>query len=252
MPEILLVSEVADEHSHLIQQLEAVGVRVIRQRTLGAAVQWARSSSACGLSVIADIGVCAQGERELLTELNSLYPKVQTILFSGHESQEGISGQLHALGNVRVFATPLRDPTSHRFVSELISSNATQEVARPFERPAGVRTNNAHGASGDRPGSVQGAGGNHYTEEFLRRVGLSDVPVLLHGETGVGKEVMARRLWTYSSRSGKPFFQAELYGAAFRSDRERTVWIRQGCVYWRHGRQAGQVRIGPERDLVAG
>ena len=38
-------------------------------------------------------------------------------------------------------------------------------------------------------------------------MGLSDVPVLLHGETGVGKEVMARRLWTYSSRSGKPFFK---------------------------------------------
>src|SRR5271170_2986010 len=46
-----------------------------------------------------------------------------------------------------------------------------------------------------------------YSEEFLRRVGLSDVPLLLHGETGVGKEVMARRLWTYSSRVGKPFLK---------------------------------------------
>src|SRR5271170_4952439 len=45
------------------------------------------------------------------------------------------------------------------------------------------------------------------SEEFLRRVGLSDVPLLLHGETGVGKEVMARRLWTYSSRVGKPFLK---------------------------------------------
>jgi two-component system response regulator AtoC len=132
---------------------------------------------------------------------------VQTILFFRHESQEGISGQLHGLGNVRVLATPLRDPTSDRFVSELISSNATQEVARPFGRPAGARANNAHGASGDHSGSVHGANANHYTEEFLRRVGLSDVPVLLHGETGVGKEVMARRLWTYSSRSGRPFFK---------------------------------------------
>ncbi len=207
MPEILLVSEVGDEHSHLIRQLEAIGMRVICEQTLGAAVQWARGSSACGLSVIVDIKVCAQDERELLTELNSLYPKVQTILFSRHESQEGISGQLRELGNVRVLATPLRDPTSQRFVSEFISSNATQEVARPFERPAGTRTNNAHGASGDHPGNIHGASANHYTEEFLRRVGLSDVPVLLHGETGVGKEVMARRLWTYSSRNGKPFFK---------------------------------------------
>jgi two-component system response regulator AtoC len=46
-----------------------------------------------------------------------------------------------------------------------------------------------------------------YVEEFFRRVGLSDVPVLLHGETGAGKEVMARRLWTYSNRVGKPFLK---------------------------------------------
>jgi two-component system response regulator AtoC len=44
-------------------------------------------------------------------------------------------------------------------------------------------------------------------DEFLRRVGRSDVPVLLHGETGSGKEVMARKLWTYSNRVGKPFLK---------------------------------------------
>jgi two-component system response regulator AtoC len=31
--------------------------------------------------------------------------------------------------------------------------------------------------------------------------------VLLHGETGAGKEVMARKLWTYSNRVGKPFLK---------------------------------------------
>jgi two-component system response regulator AtoC len=45
------------------------------------------------------------------------------------------------------------------------------------------------------------------SEDFLRRVGLANVPVLLHGETGVGKEVMARRLWKYSARAGKPFLK---------------------------------------------
>ena len=38
-------------------------------------------------------------------------------------------------------------------------------------------------------------------------MGCSDVPVLLHGETGAGKEVMARKLWTYSNRVGKPFLK---------------------------------------------
>jgi two-component system response regulator AtoC len=55
-----------------------------------------------------------------------------------------------------------------------------------------------------------------HSDEFLRRVALSDVPVLLHGETGVGKEVMARRLWAYSARGGKPFLK--LNCAAFPSE----------------------------------
>lgn len=47
----------------------------------------------------------------------------------------------------------------------------------------------------------------YYSEDFLRRVGASNVPVLLHGETGAGKEVMARRLWIYSPRAAKPFLK---------------------------------------------
>jgi two-component system response regulator AtoC len=46
-----------------------------------------------------------------------------------------------------------------------------------------------------------------YSEEFLRRVGQAEVPVLLSGETGAGKEVMARRLCAYSSRADKPFLK---------------------------------------------
>jgi two-component system response regulator AtoC len=42
---------------------------------------------------------------------------------------------------------------------------------------------------------------------LIRRIGTSDVPVLLQGETGVGKEVLARRLHAKSARAGKPFLK---------------------------------------------
>jgi two-component system response regulator AtoC len=39
----------------------------------------------------------------------------------------------------------------------------------------------------------------------LRRVGTSDIPILVQGETGVGKEVMARQIHAYSKRAREPF-----------------------------------------------
>ena len=44
-------------------------------------------------------------------------------------------------------------------------------------------------------------------DPLLKRLAASDVPVLLQGETGVGKEVLARHIHNQSSRSGKTFLK---------------------------------------------
>ena len=44
-------------------------------------------------------------------------------------------------------------------------------------------------------------------ESLLKQVGLSDVPVLLQGETGVGKEVLARQLHGHSTRARNLFLK---------------------------------------------
>lgn len=43
--------------------------------------------------------------------------------------------------------------------------------------------------------------------QILPDIAQSDAPVLIRGETGVGKEVIARELHALSSRSGKPFLK---------------------------------------------
>src|SRR5439155_3065449 len=44
-------------------------------------------------------------------------------------------------------------------------------------------------------------------EPLLRQIGGSEVPVLIQGETGVGKEVIARQLCSQSPRANKVFFK---------------------------------------------
>lgn len=41
----------------------------------------------------------------------------------------------------------------------------------------------------------------------MKRISASDVPVLLQGESGVGKEIVARHLHALSSRAGRPFLK---------------------------------------------
>jgi len=44
-------------------------------------------------------------------------------------------------------------------------------------------------------------------DNLVRQVGHSDVPVLLQGETGVGKEVLARQIHSHSNRREGPFLK---------------------------------------------
>ncbi len=43
--------------------------------------------------------------------------------------------------------------------------------------------------------------------EMVERVAHTDVPILIRGESGVGKEVVARQLHTRSNRNGRPFIK---------------------------------------------
>jgi transcriptional regulator with PAS, ATPase and Fis domain len=44
-------------------------------------------------------------------------------------------------------------------------------------------------------------------EKLIKQIGASDAPVLIRGETGVGKEILARELHAQSSRAGKRFLK---------------------------------------------
>ncbi len=73
-----------------------------------------------------------------------------------------------------------------------------------------------------------------------------DVPVFISGESGVGKEVVARMIHLRSMRRQPAFRQGELRGAAWRTAGVRIVRIRAGSVHRRGACQAGQIRAGQQ------
>jgi two-component system, NtrC family, response regulator AtoC len=92
-----------------------------------------------------------------------------------------------------------------RQAAEAIRSGANDFVEKPFHveelrrviaQAIGTRT------ASELSGRIDGMS---EIEASLHQVAASDVPVLLQGESGVGKEVLARRLHSLSARASRPF-----------------------------------------------
>ncbi|HEX9190915.1 MAG TPA: sigma 54-interacting transcriptional regulator [Candidatus Deferrimicrobiaceae bacterium] len=74
----------------------------------------------------------------------------------------------------------------------------------PFPGPSPATQ--ASGTAPDAPfGLVGGSVGTRKLIDMIRRVGPSDVPVLIEGETGSGKELVARGIHDASARRDRPF-----------------------------------------------
>ncbi len=90
-------------------------------------------------------------------------------------------------------------------------------------------------------------------EDFRKalRVFERDVPLLINGETGSGKEAFAKAVHQASQRAAKIFRCSQLRGDSRKPDRKRTVRLSRRqlhrCPQGRHARQAA---AGRWRDVV--
>ena len=92
---------------------------------------------------------------------------------------------------------------------EAIRDGALDYLTKPFEAEVLVNTVSQY-VSGDcsEPGSHAFIAVDELTQklaEVARRVAVSDATVLINGESGCGKEVLARYVHEQSNRAGKPF-----------------------------------------------
>jgi two-component system response regulator AtoC len=205
---IVLVSEAPESYDQMERSLAAAGVQVVPQATLGAAVSLMHDTENAALAIVLDVLSFSANDADVLAGLGVLYPQLRLIVFAPEGSPEEVLYRLGSCRHISIHNAPLGDRTAPGLILKALTEASVPSAAEartPASRSAALE----RGESGRRQGftSRSDVGDSLYDNEFLRRVGRSDVPVLLHGETGAGKEVMARKLWSYSNRVGKPFLK---------------------------------------------
>jgi DNA-binding NtrC family response regulator len=207
---ILLISEAPETHQRLVRSLAAERIQVIQLQSVSAAAPLLGNLETGSLAVLLDVQSISESDAGLLADLSTKHPGLPLLAFVTRQPPPETLELLQSFGHTWVFSGPLSDTASQVAVLQAISVPAHQRASVLAEAVVTVRNASLNSNKSGRQQvhtMRQGGCSSLYDEEFLRRVGISDVPVLLHGETGAGKEVMARKLWSYSNRVGKPFLK---------------------------------------------
>lgn len=129
---------------------------------------------------------------ETLQEVRKFHPHLPVIMMSG------LTSPLTIVDAMKRGATDfLPKPITH------------EHLRATIQKTLGLRTAEAK-PSAQAGGQVSFVSGDVWTKKLdtlLECISGSDVPVLMQGETGVGKEMLARQIHARSSRSHKPFLK---------------------------------------------
>ncbi len=177
--------------------------------------------------VFLDLRMPGRDGAELLKLVRSREDAPRAVMMSAHAGPERIRELLHE--------------GAERFLEKPFDPEVIEETARELVLGAARAT-----AAGEAGALVAGAPAMQRALEVIAQIAPTRVTVLLQGETGTGKEVLAREIHRRSARAGKPFvrvncaalaeglLESELFGHE-RGSFTGAVRTTQGLFQLAHG-----------------
>ncbi len=227
-----------DDRSYLETLLQSQGYEVKLAEDGDEVLQCLEHEGPVSL-VLLDLLVPRKGGLETLRELRRRYNGLPVILMSGVPVPNSVRETIQFHKAVYL-EKPILPEHFAAAVQDLFGK----------DRPAPPRAPNGNGNGVARAKLVGGHSPfMRQIDTLITQVGSSEVPVLLQGETGVGKEVLAREIHARSGRAKKPFVkvncaalptelvESELFGyergaftGAFKDRAGRFEMAREGTI----------------------
>jgi len=190
---ILVAEGEADVREYLEMAAQRLGFSVALASGLDEALASFRALGSGVAAVVLDIGMPGLDGIETLREIRLMDPNVHVVAVSA------ASSPLDVVAVMKCGASDfLCKPVVHEELLKAISK--ALETAVPEPKPQIAPPAPARAFMGDNPRMRE-------IQALIGQVGWSEAPVLIQGETGSGKEVLARELHAHSPRAGKAFLK---------------------------------------------
>jgi len=190
---VLLGEDEPEVRSYLEMALRCNGFSVAMAENGDEVLDSLRSMERPVSAVLLDIVMPEKDGLETLREIRRAHADLPVIMISGECSPPRV------MEAMRSGATDfLGKPVTHEDLTKALRRILSDEPSVPAQPAQAIRakTSSTFFMGGCRSKELQ---------HLLIRVGPADVPVLIYGETGTGKEVFARQLHLNSPRASAPF-----------------------------------------------
>lgn len=191
---ILIADDELEVRAYFELALKCMGYRVELAQDGDEALACLRTSEHSIAAVLLDIMMPGRDGLDTLREIRVLNPNLPVIIVSG------ASSTLNVVAAMKSGATDfLSKPVAHDDLRKAVLRVLELKLVEPSPPPCR-----------QGPATAVFAGSSPRMQEIqamVGQIGWSEAPVLVQGETGSGKEVLARELHAQSPRANKPFFK---------------------------------------------